>query len=157
MPGHECYHCKQWVEAGEPHDCWTTTERALTQDLPEDLRDAWERIREAATELGEQRIYASHHSIMFARKSCYAFVRPKRSFLEVVIFLGRAVKSPRIKKVVESSKTKRAHIIQVRHRDEVEPPITDWMLEAYEFQPQATAKTVPRKARATRKRENTRS
>jgi len=67
MAGHECYHCKQWVEAGEPHDCWTTTERALTQDLPEDLRDAWERLREAASELGEQRIYASHHSIMFAQ------------------------------------------------------------------------------------------
>ena len=120
MPGHECYHCKQWVEEGEAHDCWTTTERALTQDLSEDLRDAWERLREAASELGEQRIYASHNSIMFARKTCYAFVRPKRSFLEVVIFLGRAVKSPRIKKVVESSKSKRAHVIQIRHRDEVE-------------------------------------
>ena len=152
MPGHECYHCKQWVEAGEPHDCWTTTERALTQDLPEDLRDAWERLREAASELGEQRIYASHHSIMFARKTCYAFVRPKRSFLEVVIFLGRAVKSPRIKKVVESSKSKRAHVIQIRHRDEVEVPITDWMREAFEFQPEAGAQTVSRKAKAKRKR-----
>ena len=27
--GHECYHCKQWVAAGETHDCWTTTEAAL--------------------------------------------------------------------------------------------------------------------------------
>jgi len=117
MAGHECYHCKQWVEAGEPHDCWTTTERALTQDLPEDLRDAWERLREAASELGEQRIYASHHSIMFARKTCYAFVRPKRSFLELCIFLARTVRSPRIRRAVSSSKTKVAHIIQVRHRD----------------------------------------
>jgi hypothetical protein len=38
-------------------------------------------LREAAVELGEQRIYASHHSIMFARKSCYFFVRPKKNFL----------------------------------------------------------------------------
>ena len=44
--GHECYHCRQWVEAGEAHDCWTTTEEALTRDLPDDLREAWERIRE---------------------------------------------------------------------------------------------------------------
>src|SRR5688500_2020909 len=139
MKGHECYHCKQWVEEGEAHDCWTTTETALTKDLSEDLQDAYERIRETAVELGEQRIYASHSSIMFARKSCYFFVRPKRSFLEVVLFLGRAVKSPRIKKVVESSKTKRAHIIQVRHRDEVEPPITDWLREAYDFEPLAKA------------------
>jgi hypothetical protein len=123
MKAHECYHCRQWVEKDEAHDCWTTTESALTKDLSEDLQDAYARVRETAAEFGEQRIYASHSSIMFARKSCYFFVRPKRNFLEVVIFLGRAVKSARIKKVVASSKTKRAHIIQVRHRDEVEAPI----------------------------------
>ena len=39
MPGRECYHCKQWIEEGEPHDCWTTTEAALTRDLSEDLQD----------------------------------------------------------------------------------------------------------------------
>lgn len=152
MKAHECFHCKQWVAEGQAHDCWTTTEAALTKDLSEDLQDAYERLRETAVELGEQRIYASHSSIMFARKSCYFFVRPKRNFLEVVIFLGRAVKSPRIKKVVESSKTKRAHVIQIRHRDEVEPPITDWMQEAYDFRPRAKPKTAPRKAKAKRKR-----
>ena len=145
MPGHECYHCKQWIEAGEPHDCWTTTERALTQDLPEDLRDAWERLREAASELGEQRIYASHHSIMFARKTCYAFVRPKRSFLELCIFLARTVRSPRIRRAVSSSKTKVAHIIQVRHRDEVETPLTDWLREAYHLQDAPAPKPVTAK------------
>ncbi|HET9358904.1 MAG TPA: hypothetical protein VFO58_04100 [Vicinamibacterales bacterium] len=31
--GRECYHCRQWVEEGEPHDCWTTTEAALTKGL----------------------------------------------------------------------------------------------------------------------------
>lgn len=46
------------------HDCWTTTETALTQDLSEDLRDAGERIRETAVSFGEQRIYASHNSIL---------------------------------------------------------------------------------------------
>lgn len=134
MAGRECYHCKQWIAAGEAHDCWTTTEAALTKDLSEDLQDAYERLREAAIGLGEQRIYASHSSIMFARKACYFFVRPKRSFLEVVVFLGRVVKSPRIKKVVKSSKIKRAHVIHIRHRDEVEAPLTDWLREAYGFE-----------------------
>lgn len=149
MKGHECYHCKQWVAEGEAHDCWTTTEAALTSDLSEDLQDAYDRLRQAAVELGEQRIYASHSSIMFARKSCYFFVRPKRSFLEVVIFLGRAIKSPRIKKVVESSKVKRAHIIQVKHRDEVEQPLTGWLREAYDFE--AVAKKTVVKKQAAKK------
>jgi hypothetical protein len=140
VKGHECYHCKQWVAEGEAHDCWTTTESALTKHLSEDLQDAYERLRDAAVELGDQRVYASHNSIMFARKACYFFVRPKRSFLEVVVFLGRAVKSPKINKVVESSRVKRAHVIHVKHRDEVEEPLTDWLREAYEFEP--VAKTI---------------
>jgi hypothetical protein len=133
MPGHTCYHCKQWVEEGDAHDCWTTTESALTADLSDDLRDAWERLRDAALELGEQRIYASHSSIMFSRRACYFFVRPKRSFLEVVVFLGRAVTAPQIRKVEEVSRAKKAHIIRIQHRDQVEAPITDWIAEAYAF------------------------
>ena len=98
MPGHECYHCKQWIDEGEAHDCWTTTEQALTQDLSEDLREAWERLRDATRELGEQRIYASDTSIMFSRKICHAFVRPKRNLLELCVFLGRTVRDPRVRR-----------------------------------------------------------
>ena len=133
MAGRECYHCKQWVAEGEPHDCWTTTEAALTRDLSDDLREAWERLRETAAELGDQRIYASHHSIMFSRKSCYFFVRPKRSFLEVCVFLGRPVKAPQVRRVDQSSKTKFVHFLRIAHRDEVEAPITDWLQEAYDL------------------------
>src|SRR3982751_141583 len=133
MRGHECYHCKQWIAEGVAHDCWTTTEGALTRDLSEDLRDAWERLRETAVEFGEQRIYASHNSIMFSRKSCYFFVRPKRHFLEVCIFLGRPVKAPQIRRVDRTSKTKIAHVLRIAHRDEVEAPITDWLREAFEL------------------------
>ena len=133
MAQRECYHCKQLVDENDKsHDCWTTTEAALTRDLSEDLREAWERLRDTAAEFGEQRIYASHNSIMFSRKSCYFFVRPKKSFLEVCVFLGRAVRSPRIRRVEPSSKTKFYHIIQVKHRDEVEAPSTDWLQEAYD-------------------------
>ena len=148
--GSECYHCKQWVEKGAPHDCWTTTEAALTAELSEDLREAWERLRETAVEFGEQRVYASHHSIMFSRKACYFFVRPKRNVLEVCVFLPRTLKAPQVRRIVGASKSKIAHLIQIRHRDEVEAPITEWLHEAYEFA--APAKAVPsKKKKAARK------
>ncbi|HEX2339622.1 MAG TPA: DUF5655 domain-containing protein [Vicinamibacterales bacterium] len=158
MAGHECYHCKQWVEEGEAHDCWTTTETALTQDLSEQLKDAWERLRDTAASFGDQRIYASHRSIMFSRKSCYFFVRPKKHHLEVCVFLGRAIRAPQIRRVDRASKAKAVHFIHVRHRDEVEPPITDWLQEAYELQdnqPSAaarSAKTTVKRQRNTAKR-----
>jgi Domain of unknown function (DUF5655) len=146
--GHTCYHCKQWVNEGEAHDCWTTTEAALTRDLPEDLREAWERLRETIGEFGEQRIYASHSSIMFARKACYAFVRPASKRLEVVVFLGRTVKAPQVKRATATSRVKVAHLIHVKHRDEVEPPLTDWLREAYEVTDElgATARASAKRA-----------
>ena len=133
MAGRECHHCKAWIAEGEAHDCWTTTEAALTEDLSQDLRDAWERIRETAVSFGEQRIYASRTAIMFSRKSCYFFVRPRRNSLQVCVFLSRSVSSPMVRRVERQSASKLVHIIQIRHRDEVEPPFTEWLREAYNF------------------------
>jgi len=152
MPPRECYHCKQLIEEGEPHDCWTTTEAALTQDLTEDLRDAWERLREAAADFGDQRIYASHSSIMFSRKSCYFFVRPKKNFLEVCVFLGRQLKAPQVRRVDQTSKTKFVHVLRISHRDEVESPITDWLQEAYGLSDELGRAAKPTKTRRSAKK-----
>jgi len=156
MARRQCYHCKQWIQSGERHDCWTTTEAALTRDLSGDLRDAWERLRETAVEFGEQRVYASHNSIMFSRKTCYFFVRPRRTFLEVVFFLGRTLRSPTIRRTVQSSRAKIAHVVRVVHRDEVEAPLTDWLREAYLLpdaaaaQPRAASSPTTARKRKTR-------
>ena len=150
MAGRECYHCKQWIKDGEAHDCWTTTEAALTGDLSEDLRDAWERLRETAVEFGDQRIYASHKSIMFSRRSCYFFVRPKKSFLELCVFLDRPITAPQVRRVDRASASRLVHIIPIRHRDEVEAPITDWLRRAYELNA-ATAGKPGRKQAASRR------
>jgi len=146
MPGRECYHCSQWVEDNEAHDCWSTTERELTKDLSEDLFDAWERLRETASEFGEQRIYASHRSIMFSRSACYFFVRPKKKLLEIWFFLGKTLKHPLIRKTVPTSKVKVGHLVHVTHRDQVESPITDWLQEAYDVCDRLRKKPVRRRA-----------
>ena len=104
-------------------------------------------MRETASEFGEQRIYASHHSIMFARKVCYFFVRPKKKVLEVWFFLGRTLKAPMVRKTVHSSKVKVAHLVHVTHRDQAEAPLTDWLREAFDSSEHlsATAKNKERK------------
>ena len=157
MAGRECYHCKQWVEDGEEHDCWTTTEAALTKDLSDDLRDAWERLRETAVSLGDQRIYASHKSIMFSRKSCYFFVRPKKNFLELCLFLGRTLKTPQVRRADRASKSKVYHIIHIKHRDEVESPITEWLQEAYELSDVLVSNAVKVRAKSKHKPKSNRN
>jgi hypothetical protein len=156
MAGRECYHCKQWVEKEEEHDCWTTTEAALTQDLSDDLQDAWERLRETAVAFGDQRIYASHKSIMFSRKSCYFFVRPKKSFLEICIFLARTLNAPQVRRSDRASKSKVYHIVHIKHRDEVEAPLTDWLQEAYELSDVLVSKAMKVRSKSKHKRKSRR-
>lgn len=110
------------------------TEAELINKLDEDLRDAWEKLRAFAVDLGEQRIYASAQAIMFAKKVCYFYVRPKKKFLEVWIFLPRkiegltAIQGP-------SKKEKYSNLFKLIHADQVEEPLTDWIREAFDFNP----------------------
>ena len=122
-----------------------TTEANLTRELSEDLKDAWERLRETATEFGPQRIYASHNSIMFSRKICYFFVRPKKNYLEVWFFLGHKLEDPLIRQTLQSSKRKIAHHVRIVHRDQVEAPITDWLKEAYDVSESIRTPAKPKK------------
>ena len=70
---------------------------------------------------------------MFARESCYLCVRPKRTFPLAVRLPRPRVKAPQVRRVDRVSNFKLRHTIPVRHRDEVEPPITDWLAEDCEL------------------------
>jgi hypothetical protein len=58
------------------------------------------------------------------------------------VFLGRAVRAPQVRRVERKSRSKLVNIIHIRHRDEVEPPITDWLQEAYDLPDKLTARRV---------------
>ena len=88
---------------------------------------------------------------MFSRKSCYFFVRPKKSFLEVCVFLGRPLRAPQVRRVDRVSKSKVVHFIQITHRDQVEAPVTDWLKEAYDLSGVVVAKAKAKKTPARSK------
>ena len=113
-------------------ELWLTTEKALTQDLNDDLLEAWLKLKEFAQSLGEQRIYASGKAIMFSKKVCYVFVRPKKTYLEVVVFLRDPEKRDDFKSVAAVSKNKYAHTFKLVHADQVEGSLTDALTESFE-------------------------
>jgi hypothetical protein len=108
------------------------SEQDQKQNLSEDLQDAWAKLKLFLLSMGDQELRTSHRSIMFARKTCYAFVRPKKAFIELNFFLPKALDSDLLKKVTSVSKAKWIHVLHVIHSDQVEQPITDWIREAFE-------------------------
>jgi hypothetical protein len=118
--------------APKAHYDWGVTEAQLTDGLDEDLRDAWYKLREFAAGLGPQRIYASAHSIMFSKQICYFFVRPRRTHLEVWIFLPRKIEGLRAMQSA-TKKVKYCNLFKAIHPDQIEEPLTDWIREAFEY------------------------
>jgi hypothetical protein len=108
------------------------TEAELIDGLNEDLRDAWAKLRAFAASLGPQRIYASALSIMFARKVSYFFVRPKKTFIEVWIFLPHTIEGLKFQSSA-TNKVKYCNLFKLVHSDQVEEPLTDWLREAFDF------------------------
>ena len=107
------------------------SEYELTENLNEELKDAWRKVKNFATDLGEQRVYTSARAMMFARRVCYFFLRPKKAYIELVFFLSEEQSDPLIFRAEESSKTRFSHTVKLIHEDQVESPLTDWLQEAY--------------------------
>jgi hypothetical protein len=118
--------------AAKLHYDWNVTEAELINELDEDLRDAWQKLRAFAADLGAQHIYASAHSIMFSKKICYFFVRPRKRFLEVWIFLPRTIEGLRSMRG-PTKKVKYCNLFKVVHAGQIEEPLTDWIREAFDF------------------------
>jgi hypothetical protein len=112
-------------------DHYNKSEPYLIDGLNEDLKDAWFKIRAFGASLGEQKTYASGRAIMFSKKVCYFFVRPKKSYLETVIFLPYEKSGPEFKSIKPVSKTKFAHTFRLVHSDQVEGELTDALREAF--------------------------
>lgn len=121
--------------APKSHYDWNVTEAQLIDGLNEDLRDAWHKLRDFAAGLGTQRIYASALSIMFSKKVCYFFVRPRKTFLEVWIFLPRKIQGL-TSMHGPTKKVKYCNLFKVIHADQIEEPLTDWIREAFDFAPE---------------------
>lgn len=106
------------------------TEAELINPLPEDLQEGWRAVRKFAASLGTQKIYASGWAIMFSKKNCYMFVRPKKKYLETCIFLPEQVDSELLK-VRQVAKQKFAHTFRLIHEDQVGEPLTEWISQAF--------------------------
>jgi hypothetical protein len=66
------------------------------------------------------------------------------------VFLGRTLKAPHVRRSDRASKSKVYHIIHIKHRDEVEAPITEWLREAYELSDLSASKASTARVKSKR-------
>lgn len=128
-----CHDCLAPIDEGQDHVCIPVTEKQLFSQLNEDLQDAYEKLKTKAQSFGEQKIYNNARAVMFARRVCYMFVRPKKAFLELTFFLPREEDHSIIHRVQAVSKSKFSHMVRIKHRDEIEGDLLVWLKEAFDY------------------------
>ena len=109
------------------------SEAEQMREMSDDLRDAWLKLRRFANALGEQKFHTSAKAMMFTRRLCYMFVRPKKAYLEVTFFSPDEIAHPQIAKATRVSKTRASNIYKLVHADQVEEPLTQWVRGAWEI------------------------
>ena len=148
MAGRECYHCKQWVEEGEEHDCWTTTEAALTQDLS----------GRSAQRLGT----AARDRRLFWRSADLRLAQIDHVLAQILLLLraseeelSRGLRVPRPRAEGSSGATRRSRIeVQGRSLHSDQAPrrgrgaVTEWLREAYQ-QSESLATRTPKKTKGS--------
>lgn len=109
------------------------SEAEQMREMSDDLRDAWQKLRGFANSLGDYKFHTSAKAMMFTRRLCFMFARPKKSYLEVVFFLPEVLDHPHVRKGNRVSKTRAANNFRLVHADQVDAPFTDWVRAAFEF------------------------
>ena len=85
---------------------------------------------------------------VLARRRATSSSGRRRAFSRCASSCRARVKAPQVRRAEPSSKVKFANLIQIRHRDEVEAPVTDWLQEAYDFAGAQAAKPAPKQKKA---------
>jgi Domain of unknown function (DUF5655) len=69
--------------------------------------------------------------VLFKRSSTFAEVRAKRDRLTLTFLLSRAVQSPRFARAVPTSANRTAYFVDLRHADDIDDELVDWLTESY--------------------------
>ena len=109
------------------------SEAEQVREMSEDLRDAWLKLRAFANGLGEYKFHTSAKAMMFTRRLCYMFVRPKKAYLEVTFFSPDEIAHPQVAKATRVSKTRASNVFKLVHADQVEEPLTQWVRGAWDI------------------------
>ena len=138
MPEAKYFRCKSCrgffpIQEKESHACLVPSPESVMSELTETQFEIWEQFKLLVQEFSDYYCYASKRSVMFSRRVCFCFLRPRSKDIEIFFFLGRELDSSIINKVEKRSETKFAHRVILKHSERLEEPLTSWLHEAYEF------------------------
>jgi hypothetical protein len=130
-----CPNCnRSFRKDNQAHGCHRVDKEDFFKKRPPALRELYGQIVEEVSRFGEFREEAVPPDVIFFKtKSTFLAVKVKRDHLDVEFFLGHLEDVPPVKKYLQTSKNRVAHIVPVDCPEEINGQLVGWMRASYEL------------------------
>jgi hypothetical protein len=130
-----CPQCdRDFSRAGQSHTCVPAGTLAETlADVRPDLRTVAEAALAALVDIGPVAVEPVRVGIFTRRVHKLAEIRPKATFVQLIVMLPRPVDDPRIARHDPGRGDRIAHYIRLRTVDDLDDQVRSWLAEAYDL------------------------
>lgn len=127
-----CPTCKRtFKNKHQDHSCSLTDPSMHFINKEPTVLKVYEKLLEAVSTFGEQRINSVKHAILITAGSHFLAIKPKKKWLDIEFVLPYEMDAFPIHKTVQASKTKWAHFMRLESVEEIDRQLINWLHEAY--------------------------
>ena len=127
-----CPDCgRTFRNTNQDHSCVVIDLELHYVNKDQNVKDAFEKIKDIAMSLGNVKINSVKNAILFQAKSQFLAVKPKKNILDTEFVLDEPVEGFPIHKTVQTTKTKWAHFVRLESPEEVDEQLISWIKRAH--------------------------
>jgi hypothetical protein len=131
-----CPYCRrQFAHRNQAHSCGRFTVEELLDGKPPEMVELYERLADLIRGSGAVVVAPSKTRVLFKVRTVFATVGVSKSWLDVVLVLGRRVKHRRIRKAQEEYPGI-VHFLRIEKAEDLDDDLIGWLQEAYDYRKQ---------------------
>ncbi len=116
------------------HTCKTVNKESFFLRRPLHFRALYETIKKQTRAFGDFREEAVKPDVIFFKtKSTFLAVKVKKKWLDIEFFLDHLEDVPPVKKYLQTSKRRFAHLVSIDSEEDIDRQLLDWIKASYEL------------------------
>jgi hypothetical protein len=128
-----CPRCRrQFKNRNQAHSCGQFTVEQLLDGKPSEVIELYYRLAEMVLRCGEVLVAPTKTRVLFKVRTVFATVAVTKNGLDVVLVLGRRLKSRRIKKAQEEYPGI-VHCLRIERVEDLDVDLASWLQEAFDY------------------------
>lgn len=130
-----CPKCtRTFRNTNQMHTCNLVDKELFFLQRPPHFRDLYETIKKETLKFGEFREEAVNPDVIFFKtKSTFLAIKIKKKWIDIEFFLDHLEDVPPIKKYLQTSKHRFAHLLSIDSEEDIDLQLLDWIKASYDL------------------------